>query len=247
MILAEVLKKRTASLDVIFNSYNILHGVYKGVLVSAKIPEEKMRLYEKTEKSAREKSEEISESLHTQAFILMTGAVEALLKDIHEDLILENFTKLNNLTDVKFTIGDMKSILETSEQDNFVSLKLAERTIDQLSNAGKNPNEKVNFQNIQSMREHFKRLFALDIVIDDSLVNNLASYWFKRHVLVHSAGITDKRYVSNMAQLGFSAEEGRNLKITKTEYETSKNDFCSMLDCIERELERKNLAFDGIG
>lgn len=247
MILSDALKKRTASLDVIFDSYNLLHGVYKGVLVSANISESKMSLYEKTEKSAREKSEEISEALHTQAFILMTGAVEALLKDIHDDLIMENFTKLNNLTDVKFTIGDMKAILETSEQDNFVSLKLAERTINQLSSAGRNPSEKVNFQNIQSMRGHFKRLFALDVIIDETLAKKLASYWFKRHVLVHCAGVTDKRFVDNMNRLGFQTEEGQDLKISKAEYIASKDDFCRMLDCIEEELIKKKLAFEGIG
>jgi len=246
-ILSKAFDRRIASLSIIFESYSVLHGVYHAILRSANVPERQYALFEKTRDSAIRKQNEISDSLHTQAFILMTGSAEALLKDLQDDLILENFTRLNNLSDVKFEVGELTKIIKESEQGDFVSLKLAESVIRQLGNGNTNPQEKVNFQNPQSMRDGFSRLFGIQIDTTTELYLNIRSYWLKRHALVHSEGIADKRYVDNMRKAGFDVKEGDRVIIAKIDYDRAVGCFRHMFSQIEAELVRLGLSFEGIG
>lgn len=247
--LAEAFESRTKSLSVIFESYSLLHDIYSSVLKSANVPDDKQKLFDNTKTSAREKQNEISDQLHTQAFILMSGRVEALLKDILDSLILENFTKMNNVSNIQFTIGDLKRALDLGEQQpDFVINQLAEMTIGKLSNV-KNRNEVVNFQNVQSMKDSFSRMFGLKLEnIEEDLLNKIRVYWAKRHLLVHSDGIIDERYKTNTRLAGYDVGSiGDRVTITKTDYDKAKNDYKQMLKCLEEEILSKGLKIEGVG
>lgn len=247
LILADVFRKRIKSLGVIFNSYSSLYDVYHGVLKQAALSKDKLTLFENVKKSAQEKESELSDALHTQAYILMTGSAEALLKDLHDDLILENFTRLNNLSDVKFTVGEMTRIIKEGEQTEFVSLKLGESVIKQLSSNTRNPTEKANFQNVQSTRDEFSRLFGIKIDTEADVYKRIRAYWYKRHSLVHSSGIADKRYVDNMQKAGFDAKEGQVIVISKSAYDAAVQDFASMFTDIEKKITELDLQYKGVG
>lgn len=246
--LVETFHTRIDSLKVIFESYSALHEVYRGVLVAANVPQSKIDLYDKTKKSAEEKQKNLSDSLHTQAFILMTGAVEALLKDILEDLILENFIKMNTVSGITFTLDEMKRIIHKSEQGEFVSIQLAESVIRQLFN-NKNAQEKINFQNTQTMTSTFQRMFSIDIASDNTeLLNRITVTWMKRHVLVHSDGNVDKRYVNNTKKVGYEIEdEGDKIIITRASYNDAKKDFEDLFEILESKIRDKGLTIDGLG
>ncbi|MBH2007128.1 hypothetical protein I8H83_00820 [Candidatus Saccharibacteria bacterium] len=247
--IVEAFYSRTESLKVIFESYSSLHEVYRGVLVAANVSQDKMALYDKTKKSAKAKQQELSDSLHTQAFILMTGGVEALLKDVLEDLILENLIKMNNIGGIVFTLDEMKKIIEKNEQGDFVSIQLAESVIRQIFN-NKNANEKINFQNIQTTAATFQRMFGIDISSDnEDLLKRIALIWMKRHVLVHSDGVVDARYLNNSKKIVASEteREGERIVITKSLYDEAKDDFIALFCVIEDTITKKGLKIDGIG
>lgn len=247
-VLINAFKARTSSLEVIFKSYSSLHQVYGGVLKAANVPDDKLKLYDRTKRSADDIQRELSDALHTQAFILMTGSVEALLKDMLDDLILENFTKMNSISGVTFSIGEMKRILKGGEQEEFVINQLAESTIRQLNNV-QNKSEMVNFQNTQSMQDILQRMFGISLNnLDAALLPAIHIYWQKRHALVHSDGIVDNRYINNTGVIGHTEEtKGDKIVITKQIYDRAKQDFEAMFEGIEGAIKDKGLAITGLG
>lgn len=246
-LLVEAYRSRTSSLGVIFSAFSSLHGVYHAVLRSANVQPHQLELYEKTKKSASSMEKDLSDQLHTQAFILMTGAAEALLKDILDDLILENFHKLNNLKDVSFTISELKRIIKQSEQGEYVSIKLAESVIRQLSNV-QDKSSKINFQSIESMRDTLQRMFGIKVDITKDYYKNIHVYWQKRHALVHSSGVVDRRYVNNVSKVGYNKEAvGDTIIITKRDYDTAKSDFEKMFKDLEYLIVGENLSIEGVG
>lgn len=247
-ILIDAFRARTNSLEVIFMSYSSLHDVYRSILEAANVPKDKLALYNRTKRSAEDIQRELSDALHTQAFILMTGSVEALLKDMLDDLILENFTRINNISGVIFSIAEMKRILKGAEQEEFVINQLAESTIRQLNNV-QNKSEIINFQNTKSMQDALQRIFGISLDgLDAALLPAIHVYWQKRHALVHSDGIVDNRYINNTGVIGHVEEtKGDKIIITKQIYDRAKQDFEAMFEGIESAIKDKGLAITGLG
>ncbi len=245
-VLVAILQQRTESLKDIFSSYNALHSVYRGVLASASVLDDKLALYDRTKKSAEAIEKGLSDSLHTQAFILMAGSVEALLKDLLEELILENFPKMNTIAGVSFSLHEMKNIIQKSEQDDSVSIKLAESVIRQLFDT-KNAQEKINFQNTQSMEDIFRKLFGVQLDDKRELIDRIHILWQKRHTLVHSDGVVDKRFLHNVSKVGYSGEiEGNRIVMSKIDYDSAKHDFEELFDALEMKIAEKDLCIVGL-
>ncbi len=244
--ISTVFMKRTDSIDLIFSSYRTLFEQYNAALRTANINENNRVAFERCKKTVEDIQEDISSKLYTQALVLLTGAAEALLKDVFEDLIQENFVSIKKANGINFSISDIQKIIEENEESDYISLSLANLTIKQI-NETRNKNEKINFQNIQTMRQVFFDYFDIVINTESDECKYLHKSWQRRHAILHTNSIVDERYKHNVEFIGLESEEiGDTVTISKIEYDETKKKFISLFDEIESLVKIKNLTIDHV-
>ena len=244
--LTSAFTKRTQSIDIIFDSYKTLYNIYSEMMKTANVNKNNLAAFKKCKTTVEKTQEDISTKLHTQAFILLTGAFEAFLNDVFEDLIQENFLSIRKASGINYSVIDLQRILEQNEDKESVSLELANLTIKQIHGI-KNKKEKVNFQNTQTMADIFESYFDIEIDTKSEYMKRIHKYWQMRHAIVHTNARVDERYIANVEAVGLKSEKiGSVVTITKTTYDKVKEDFSLLLNHIEDQLNKLNLLFDGV-
>ena len=72
--LSDTFTKRTQSIDIIFDSYKTLYNIYSEMMKTANVNKNNLAAFKKCKTTVEKTQEDISTKLHTQAFILLTGA-----------------------------------------------------------------------------------------------------------------------------------------------------------------------------
>jgi len=222
-------KERIESIESIFSSYSDLHNMYLGALRTAKVNPLTLTAFERSAKSVAEAQKRISNRLYSQGFILLTGAAEALLKDVFESLLAENFTRLRSAKNINFTAPELQRIIrEVSDDKPLDNMSTAlGKLIKEKIFSTKNPTEKINFQNIQTMKEIFTQYFGLEFTNEDML-KAIHRYWQVRHCLVHNNAIIDGRFINNVNAVGLLKQNevlGKRLTVNKIEFGKAKDNF----------------------
>lgn len=224
---------RISSIDSIFSSFKDLHEIYTQVLSGSSVNPNSLKAFERLKSTASNKQQQISNRLYSQAFILLTGTAEALLKDVFEDLLVNNFATISGAAGFSFSTKELQQAIveagNNSEPLDSVSRSLGHLIMYKIFK-GTNPSEKINFQNVKTMKSVFEQYF--DIVIPDSEnLDALHRYWQVRHVLVHNNGVIDERFTHNVKIVNLlKANEtvGSNVTVTKKDFVQARKDFASM-------------------
>jgi hypothetical protein len=148
-----------------------------------------VKAIENAKSSVEAQQEKISSQLHAQGFILLTGAAEALLKDVFVCLLRENFTKFTAPASMNFAAKEIQQVIsEASDSDDVldaISSELGDLAVKKLYSA-KNPIEKINFQNMETTKQLLDTYFNLKL-IDSDYTNNIHRHWQARVKLPFSA------------------------------------------------------------
>lgn len=225
--------KRLEPIESTFTSFRDLHGIYVGVLKHANINPNSRLAFERAKKSADERQNEMSQQLYTQGYIVLTGIAEALLKDVFDSLIVQNFTELRNAKDENFTAMEVQKILINAKEgfDDLYHLSAAFGRLvrDRLHNR-KASGEKINLQNINKTVYLFDYYFNIKIGSPD-LVKLLDRSWQIRHCLVHSNGEIDTNFMENVGSIGMLKQEekkGVKLELARKDYIHVKDNFMNL-------------------
>ena len=226
----ELFKQRVSNIDSIFTSFRDLHQMYSQMLSTANVNSNSLTAFDRMKKSVATKQRQISSRLYAQAFILLTGAAEALLKDVFEDLLVKNFATITGASGLSFTTKELQQAIVDSVDSpaplDDVSAALGHLTISKIFKT-KNPTEKINFQNVLTMKSTFLQYFAIDIP-DSVGLSSIHRYWQVRHVLVHNDGVIDERFRHNVKTVGLLQVDdvlGKKIRATKKEFDQATTDF----------------------
>lgn len=240
-------QERVEEIESIFSSFRTLHALYAGVMKTANVNTNARAAFERAEKSAVEQQEHISQSLYGQGFTLLTGVAEALVKDVFENLVIENFAKLQGANRINFSVGETQDILMMSEvfSDSYEELSKAFGRLarNKLYKNAQNPTEKINFQNAETMVSTFKRYLGMELDIPDT-IKSIHRHWQVRHCIVHTNSVIDKRFLNNVGQVGLLKQDeelGARLRVTKRDYETAKQDFVTLFDQLTKLISQHKL------
>lgn len=224
---------RVTSIDSIFSSFRDLHDMYSQVLKSANVNKNSLIAFERTQNTATTKQRQISNQLYAQGFILLTGAVEALLKDVFEELLVNNFATISGASGISFTTKELQRTIidsgDTNSPLDTLSESLGHLTIDKIFK-GTNPSEKINFQNVKTMKMVFQQYFGIEIPESDRL-DSIHRYWQVRHVLVHNDGVIDDRFRHNVNIVGLLRDKeqvGSSLVVTKRDFDEARTNFAAL-------------------
>jgi hypothetical protein len=234
-----IFARRTEGISSIFSSYKTLYGIYVGGLKSLKANQNTITAIENAKSSVEAQQEKISNQLHAQGFILLTGAAEVLLKDTFICLLQENFTKFTAPSSMNFAAKEIQQIINsTSDVDDVlesISAEFGSLAVKKLYSA-KNPIEKINFQNVEATKQLLETYFGLKL-IDSDYLKNIHRHWQARHVLVHNNSIVDERFVHNVKAVDLlqrGEEIGESLKITKKIYDDVNEDFLKLFNELDQ-------------
>lgn len=227
---------RLQSINSVLGSYKDLHGFYVGALKG--VNANATKALERAEDSIRAKQNEISQGLYTQSFVLLTGVAEALLKDIFEDLFINNFMTIRGTKGIDFNVSELQAILRgasaSEDKLEYISNSLGRLAFGQLEGE-RNPQGKINLQNVETMVTTFKKYLRLDIPDGDGL-KSLHRYWQIRHVIIHNDGKINERFIHNVRKVGLLKEEdslGRRLQLSKADYNAAKTDFNELFSTLD--------------
>ena len=104
-------RERIEDIESILSSYRTLHEIYTNIMKTANVNPNNLAAFKRLEKTANEQQKQISNKLHSQGLILLTGAAEALLKDAFEDLLTKNFVKVRSAKNINFTTIEIQEVL----------------------------------------------------------------------------------------------------------------------------------------
>lgn len=239
--------ERTKNIESIFTSFKTLYEIYSSALGAARPTSNTQQAFERAKRSAEEKQNEISEELHAQGLVLLTGAAEALLKDLFESLLIENFTSLKSAKNVNFSVGDVQEILNRAE-DGFDDLyhlsgEFGRLTKQKLFKNQKQPSDKINFQNVETMIEDFEQYFGINIA-QDITTENIHRNWQIRHCIIHNNFIIDERFINNVQKVKLLKEDekvGYRLKVKKSDYDDAKKHFNNLFATIDKSIKQSDL------
>jgi hypothetical protein len=239
--LVTVFSDRTEDIKSIFSSYKTLYTIYVTTLKNVKANPNSIQAIENAKGSVEKEQKKISNLLHAQGFILLTGAAEALLKDMFVSLLRENFTEIH-APSVNFSAKEMQDILKQKVSHpvilESVSAELGNLTVEKLFST-KNPIEKVNFQNTETTKDVMKNYFEIELS-DSEYLKSIHKYWQMRHSLVHSGGKIDQRYITNVGKvemLGRSEKLGKRIAITKAKFDEANEDFLNLFNELDQLIE----------
>ncbi|MDB5184458.1 MAG: hypothetical protein JWN38_266 [Candidatus Saccharibacteria bacterium] len=228
--LQTLFERRTQNISSIFSSYRTLYQIYMAALDTVKANENTIIALTKAKESVGREQSKISNQLYSQGFILLVASAEALLKDVFDRLLTENFTKINLSSSLNFSAKDIQKALSdwnpVNNQIRDLHTSLG-RLVEKKMHDSKNPIEKINFQNVLSMRTIFKSYLDLEIS-DSETTRRIHKYWQQRHLLMHSNGIIDERYINNVKVVDLLTKNevvGAEVIITKKDYDKAVGDF----------------------
>jgi len=169
---------------------------------------------------------------------------EALLKDLFTDLLHKNFAVLK-AKNIKFDASEIQSaIIDTKDESiETLSLKLGKRTIEKIFSS-QNPSEKVNFQNVNSMKQVFATYFGIQLPQIESL-DRIHRHWMMRHCLIHNDSQIDQRFISNVSKVGLlkpGDKVGSKILVSKKEYNSAKDDFKELFHTLDLLITQAGLS-----
>lgn len=225
----EIFVGRLSNVQEFIDSYHNLYELYNGALKGGS---NAGRAFDRTKNSVFEKEKEISGSLYTQAFVLLTGTAEVVLKDCFSTLVEQNFEKIRSKAGVTLKIGEVQNAFSQVKPDDTsgleaVKLHLGKRLVKNIFGE-KNTTEKINFQNVKTTEQILKRYFNLNFNVDRTVSDAVHCYWQERHVIVHNNAVIDERYRSNIRVVRELSEEesvGKVVTITKQHYDEAVDRF----------------------
>lgn len=198
-------------------------------------------------KSADEKAKEISNMLYKQGFVIMVGAAESLLKDVFKSLLIEDFAKVIKSSKIQFSAAEVQAILVESEESALDTPKhiygrFGRLMYDKLQST-KDPENKINFQNVKQMEGIFRAYFGIEINNED-LLNRLHRHWQLRHIIAHNDSVIDINFINNVqkVQLLKSAESlGSKATIEKADYNSARDDFMDLFTILTNAIKLNKL------
>lgn len=222
---------RIKDVDSIFESYRTLYDIYGGLLKQGTNADS---AYKSMKASAEVKEKEISNMLYRQGFVIMVGAAESLLKDVFKSLLIEDFAKIIKSSNINFSSQEVQAILTASEESGLDSSKHIAakfgRTMYSKLQSTKDPERKINFQNVKQMEGVFNAYFGI-IIDNDNLLNRVHRHWQMRHIIAHNDSTIDDNFINNVnkvALLKAGEKSGVRLSVVKQDYTQARDDFIDL-------------------
>lgn len=240
--LDEIFSERTKDINYIFESYRELYQIYITALKALNANKNTIKAIENTRSSVDDRQLKISDQLYAQGFILLTGAAEALLKDIFQCLLIENFTLINSPKHLTFSVKELQEVLVGNDSSESLSTSLGKKTVEKLYSET-NPIEKINLQNVQTMKQVLLENFDIEIT-DSDYIDNIHRYWQVRHCLIHNVGIIDKRFLNNVGKVKkqLTGEKiGQKISVNKSTYDQANEDFTVFFSELNQLVEASGL------
>ena len=234
--ITEAFEEKVENIESIFSSFRTLHEMYVQIMTTANVNPNSLVAFERLTSSAKTEEKRISNGLYAQGYILLTGTAEALLKDVFESLLIENFTQIRVKSGINFSTSEVQQIMIDSKDglDSFEHLNSSFGRLvkKKLLKDNKNATERINFQNVQTMIDTFYQYFDLKINLT-SVTNSIHRSWQVRHCVVHNNSLIDERFMHNVRTVRLtkkSEKVGRYLTIKKSDYQNAKADFIQLFD-----------------
>ena len=241
-----IFTQRTEGISSIFTSYRDLYDIYIGALRTLKANQNTLKAIENAENTVSARQKKISNQLYAQGFILLTGAAEALLKDVFVCLLKENFGHFSAPSSINFSAKEVQQILndavDADKAVELISAGLGDLTVKKLY-LTRNPIEKINFQNVETTKQVLDDHFGLKL-IDSDYTKHIHKHWQVRHALIHNNGTIDERYVNNVEKVGLLSKGeavGYSIKITKKLYDDANEDFLKLFNELDQLIEGTSL------
>jgi hypothetical protein len=192
------------------------------------------------EGSIKEAEKDILSLLYRQGLISVVSA-EQILKASFNGLLRANLEKIKKFEKINIDFQELKDIEFKTDREFWVR-----KLIEELY-GGKNPQEKLNFQNIKAIEDLLLSYFNISLAKVEGYdkVAKQAHYFYQlRHILVHNAGYIDQRFIDNLKTAEIKmpgVEVGEKLDIRSKNYEGSKKCFFNLFVILESLVESKNL------
>jgi len=237
--LDQVFSQRAEGIDTIFTSYSTLYQIYIGGLKAMNVNKNTLQAIQNAKDSVEQEQKKISNQLHVQGFILLTGAAEALLKDVFVCLLRENFNQISLPASINFSASEIQEVIKAHEGQpqalSELSSELGGLTVKKIYSS-KNPIEKINFQNVATTRQVLEQYFGIKF-IDSDYLKRVHRYWQVRHTLIHNAGIIDERFLHNVKQVSLLArgeKVGSQVKVAKKQFDEAEEDFLKLFNELDQ-------------
>jgi hypothetical protein len=241
--LDQVFTERTKDISSIFSSYRTLYEIYLSALKAVRANQNTVTAIENAKKSVEGRQAKISGQLYSQGFILLTGAAEALLKDLFDCLLRENFSVAHLPKAMNFSAAEIQDILNKESDLRKISDDLGATTVKKLA-SGKNPTEKINFQNVATTKQVLDQYFGLTLS-DSDYSKHVHKHWQVRHALIHNAGVIDDRYMHNVKVVGLLTPPEKvkaKVRVTKQIFDDANEDFLKLFNEIDQLIEGTSLS-----
>lgn len=237
-----------SEIDTIFFSFRQLYEVYTtsigGIHKSLnKLPqsyrkqiENQKKALESVAKTVDIKQREISNHLHAQGLVLLVGGSESLTREMFRTLLRQNIRKIKLK---KSPLLPLKDVLSANTDEELGDLVLSALEND------KNPSEKLNFQNMQSVKGIMQAY--LEMNVEDDIAQGLHKYWQIRHVIIHNASIVNKKFIENLkaADLPVTGyKEGQLVDVTKKDYDDCFSLLVLLFDNFDEQIEKLKLKYE---
>jgi hypothetical protein len=183
-----------------------------------------------SDQSLRTNSTKYFEKLYEQTIVLLVSDAEYLLREVFSLLIEKTFDKSKLLGKrVSFSLEDIVKLGFPIEKE-----KLGEKVLEHVLEV-RNPDEKISFQNIQSITQAFKSYFSLDICVSEELKKSLHKFFQIRHVLLHQHGIADLRFIHNLdtVQVQHSYSVNKTVSVQEKDYKECKQTFIKFFEQLD--------------
>ena len=251
--ISEKYNKNLVQIDGIFTVADILKGIYvnsleslikqcdiyanKHLLLNAK------QALENVSSESIELSEKRNwEKLYAIAIALVASNAEQLLKLLFNNLVAANLNTVRSINNVTFTFQEVKN--STSSIGTGSNIGLKDLVLGKIYGEG-NPQEKLNFQNIESILDIYSRYFGVLIKLSEEQKKIIFKYFQYRHIILHNGGEIDKVFHDRMKNvLGEEYTVGQKLSVSKEDYEMSKQIFLTLFKQIEVEIDKTQLILE---
>lgn len=185
----------------------------------------------------------------------MMDKIRGEVKDISKKILeSDNFSVISDLTKRVYNIL-IVSYLEAYLRDFFIlrinrqptlGMNFLDRDLkindikdygfDLSKNMGNLIGDRLNFQDLNEVTKAYKKAFGIDIFLGDSILKRKIKEMFNnRHILVHSNGIIDKRYILKVKKNHYQV--GQSLKLKKANLEKYKKSILKIASNIESRIK----------
>lgn len=238
--------ERISGVDAIFESYRTLYEIY-GSLLNSNGRTNAGDAYKSMKKSADAKAEEVSSMLYKQGYVIMVGAAESLLKDVFRSLLIEDFSRLIKGSKVNFSAKEIQETLIAAEESTLDSSKHISARFGRLMyeklQSTKDPENKINFQNVKQMEGMLRSYFGLEID-NEELLNRIHRHWQVRHIIAHNDSVVDASFVTNVNQVGLlrpGEERDKKIVVAKQDYNDARDDFLNLFTILTSAIQLNDL------